>query len=110
MTLRRLNIRIQGYPESYTAEPYSGATLAVSDPTARAYMQHPHGPPHHPQTLRPPEIAALNHPETHVSDPARGSTPNSQSVGVGDGPLITTSVKMEKVEKDEEEEKKSPEK
>ena len=34
MTLRRLNIRIQGFPESYATEPYmtAEATLAVSEP------------------------------------------------------------------------------
>lgn len=39
MTLRRLNIRIQGFPESYATEPYmtAEATLAVSEPV----LHHP---------------------------------------------------------------------
>jgi len=32
MTLRRLNIRIQGFPESYVTEPYMGESMVVGEP------------------------------------------------------------------------------
>jgi hypothetical protein len=31
MTLRRLNIRIQGFPESYVTEPYRGESMVVGE-------------------------------------------------------------------------------
>lgn len=38
MTLRRLNLRIQGFPESYATEPYMDDDMVVGEP-------HPSGPP-----------------------------------------------------------------
>jgi hypothetical protein len=42
MTLRRLNLKIQGFPESYASEPYTDDDMVVGEP-------HPHavssGPP-----------------------------------------------------------------
>jgi hypothetical protein len=35
MTLRRLNLKIQGFPESYAAEPYMDDDMVVGEP-------HPH--------------------------------------------------------------------
>jgi len=32
MTLRRLNIRIQGFPESYATEPFMGASMVGAEP------------------------------------------------------------------------------
>lgn len=32
MTLRRLNIKIQGLPESYATEPYMGESMVVGEP------------------------------------------------------------------------------
>ena len=85
MTLRRLNIRIQGFPESYATEPYmtAEATLAVGD-----HMQHPIAPP------LPPEMSSMIHPgdpQHHLSNGVVGmptsETPEIRSTGVGDGSL-----------------------
>lgn len=40
MTLRRLNLKIQGFPESYASEPYNGESMVFGEP-ARG----PNGPP-----------------------------------------------------------------
>ena len=39
MTLRRLNIRIQGFPESYATEPFMGASMVGAEPHSHdAYL------------------------------------------------------------------------
>lgn len=65
MTLRRLNLRIQGFPESYAAEPYNDMdSMVVGEP-------HPHsvssGPPlmtDGPTLSLPPQdsVSMLNSP------------------------------------------------
>jgi hypothetical protein len=63
MTLRRLNIRIQGFPESYATEPYMTAeatTLAVGDAL----------PPRPP----PEMMAPLLHPPPVAIDPLLRTT------------------------------------
>jgi hypothetical protein len=44
MTLRRLNLRIQGFPESYASEPYEDDTMVVGEP-------HPHSAPSGPPMM-----------------------------------------------------------
>jgi hypothetical protein len=86
MTLRRLNIRIQGFPESYATEPYmtAEATLAVSET-----MHHPIG------TSMPPEMSPMNHPQL---DPQQHLSSNgvclqmpeptdARDAGIGDEPI-----------------------
>jgi hypothetical protein len=89
MTLRRLNIRIQGFPESYATEPYmtAEATLAVSEPML-----------HHPISSSaglPPEMSIKPmlygpHPEHHLSNgvsmPMIEHT-EVRDTGVGDDPI-----------------------
>jgi len=70
MTLRRLNLRIQGLPESYATEPYMGDNMVVGEP-------HPVPGPSLPL---PPE-----HPG-HVPPPHRGT---DLSVPVPDSALMT---------------------
>jgi hypothetical protein len=47
MTLRRLNIRIQGFPESYATEPYMTESMVVGEPAPSPHHHHPS--PSHPQ-------------------------------------------------------------
>jgi hypothetical protein len=44
MTLRRLNIRIQGFPESYVTEPYMGESMVVGEvnPMSIGPVSHSH--------------------------------------------------------------------
>jgi hypothetical protein len=84
MTLRRLNIRIQGFPESYATEPYMTAeatTLAVGDPMP----PHPIGPPPPPEMmaplLHPPPIVAADPHHLPVSSMVAEET---RETGVGD--------------------------
>lgn len=49
MTLRRLNIRIQGFPESYATEPYMTESMVVGGPAHSPHSQHHHPSPSHPQ-------------------------------------------------------------
>jgi hypothetical protein len=44
MTLRRLNLRIQGFPESYASEPYMDDDMVVGEP-------HPHSAPSGPPMM-----------------------------------------------------------
>lgn len=61
MTLRRLNIKIQGYPESYATEPYRTAEsmMTMMDP-----MSHPLAPP------MPPELSTQRTANHASSGPA----------------------------------------
>ena len=63
MTLRRLNIKIQGLPESYATEPYLGETMVIGEP-------HPLPPP--PPSLGPP---SLSHPPIPPPDDEMVGTP-----------------------------------
>jgi hypothetical protein len=90
MTLRRLNIRIQGFPESYATEPYmtAEATLAVSEPAL-----------HHPITSSagmPPDMSIK--PMMYAPDPEQHLSSNGvcmpmieqaevRDTGVGDDPI-----------------------
>jgi len=87
MTLRRLNIKIQGYPESYATEPYMSDTMVVGESVMHG------GPP--PPPLPPPDmsVAPLPHPAemssaaampTAVAEP---TTESSRDTGVGEGRL-----------------------
>lgn len=53
MTLRRLNLRIQGFPESYATEPYMGESMVVGEPRNMLV-----GPPM-PQEIRAPQTMTL---------------------------------------------------
>ena len=76
MTLRRLNIKIQGFPESYATEPYMSESMVVGEP-----LQHPIPPP------LPPEMSSRMHPaEMSHSMPAAEPT-ELRDAGVGDGTL-----------------------
>lgn len=107
MTLRRLNIRIQGFPESYASEPYmmaedmvAGEPQHVTNDSIMASL--PSGPP-----LAPESITAIPHDskveDEVMHDPSEpkeergsprsspsGSRPpssNSRDMGVGDAPV-----------------------
>ena len=85
MTLRRLNIRIQGFPESYATEPYmtAEATLAVSEPAL-------HGAGMSPDLSKNPIIYGPD-PEQHLS--SNGvcmpmiEEAEVRDTGVGDDPI-----------------------
>ena len=48
MTLRRLNIRIQGFPESYATEPFMGPSMVGAEPHVEdAYLPPGSSHPHH---------------------------------------------------------------
>lgn len=106
MTLRRLNIRIQGFPESYATEPYMMAEDIVGGEPRHVTEDSviPPGPP--PPPPPPPDVNVTASPTTIPHDtradetmeevdpreqpPSRnGSRPPSESrdMGVGDGPV-----------------------
>lgn len=80
MTLRRLNLRIQGFPESYASEPY-GDDMVVGEPHA-----------HPPMTVNSTSVA------THGdmmsvggdNDPAPPLSSHDQVVGVLSSPIRTS--------------------
>jgi hypothetical protein len=83
MTLRRLNIKIQGFPESYATEPYMTAeSMLLGEP-----LQHPLAQP--PMPL--PELQARMHPADHLgmgmAMPVAEAI-ESRDVGEGDGSLL----------------------
>ena len=80
MTLRRLNIEIQGFPESYAAEPSDNCGTEVHPPPppqqqhqqmTPSSQQQPHGPPPNgpPGSLVKPGMA----PTSHLSGPPSSS-------------------------------------
>jgi len=95
MTLRRLNIKIQGFPESYATEPYMGEGMVVGEP-------HPIAPPMPPDPmvarggaiLPAMEEAPINNssdglpiPEQPQSSPR--ASPTTKDTAVGEGELVT---------------------
>jgi hypothetical protein len=107
MTLRRLNIRIQGFPESYATEPYMMAEDNVAgearDVTYDSSMMvaGSGGPPlvaiPHDSQIDVSGMHGDSHPneQHHPHASPRGSpraSPANKSVGIGDGPLNGTSV------------------
>ena len=101
MTLRRLNIKIQGFPESYATEPYMSESMVVGEaamlgpppppmPPEMASHPHPHPPP--PQQ---PELAEMSNgdPSSSSMPPVSSSEPptDSRDTGVGEGRLDETS-------------------
>lgn len=83
MTLRRLNIKIQGFPESYATEPYMTEPLVMGEPVI--HRSHPPPPP-----PMPPEI--LSHPPpveeiASISMPPKEEPKDSRDTGVGEGTL-----------------------
>ena len=88
MTLRRLNIKIQGFPESYATEPYMGETqMVVGEPAMHNVppLPPPLPPdmlPSHPHhTTRPAEMNSLP-PVPEIAEPKE-----SRDVGGGEGAL-----------------------
>ena len=83
MTLRRLNIEIQGFPESYAAEPSDNCGTEVHPPPQQQQQHHgamtpssqqPHGPPSAgppPGSIVEPGMA----PPSHLSGPHSSSLP-----------------------------------
>ena len=113
MTLRRLNIRIQGFPESYVTEPYMGDSNVAGEPHPIAVAAGPmqqdemlvdHGMP--PASLMPPAEAPprppppaspaaapsaeedVKHSPPPPPPPDAGPAPTSHEIGVGDDPVM----------------------
>ena len=99
MTLRRLNIQIQGFPESYATEPYMGETMLVGEPPIMHNAPHPPLPPdmppshhphhaHHAPQLHPAEMNSM-HPGTMPPEAvaAAAEPAESRDTGVGEGVL-----------------------
>jgi hypothetical protein len=80
MTLRRLNIKIQGYPESYVTEPYMTDNMVAGEP-AHVPPPMPPGPP--PEDHLPGNGAAA----VISSADAAPSSSAAQDVAVGESPL-----------------------
>ena len=58
MTLRRLNLRIQGFPESYATEPYLDEDMVVGEPHT------PHLAPSDPQMMTDSPVMSGPPPES----------------------------------------------
>jgi hypothetical protein len=92
MTLRRLNIKIQGFPESYATEPYMSETMIVGEPPIMHSAPPPPMPPDMPPSHHPHHAHALQqHPAEINSMPPEAETgaelAESRDTGVGDGAL-----------------------
>jgi hypothetical protein len=88
MTLRRLNLRIQGFPESYASEPY-GEDMVVGEP----HLSPPLMTVHSPHAAGPHDVmnvttdSASSHGLPH--DPVVGvlGSPIRSSPGIGEDPI-----------------------
>jgi hypothetical protein len=107
MTIRRLNLSIQGFPESYSCEPYgSDESMVVGEP-AQPFSA-PGGHPHPPPTIHtgPGTPGGGSRPYMGLSTPPSAShrklmsVPDSDSGGPGamppfhTGPTYTADVSM----------------
>jgi hypothetical protein len=91
MTLRRLNLKIQGFPESYASEP-NGEDMVVgephqypsttSPPPIQQQQQHqssPQQPPPQQQQQGDPPLSSSHDPVTGVlGSPIRSSLPRAE--------------------------------
>jgi hypothetical protein len=77
MTLRRLNLRIQGLPESYVTEPY-GVDNVGSEP-------------HHSAPLLQEDLIEQEHQQQQQQRMPPDDAPMSHEIGVGDDPVEDSS-------------------
>jgi hypothetical protein len=84
MTLRRLNIRIQGFPESYASEPYM-SEMVVGEPA------HSLPPMSQPMEMSRsnimPDVEQRMAVDTINDEPSRHSSSPMRDAAVGDGNL-----------------------
>ena len=87
MTLRRLNIRIQGFPESYATEPYM-SDMVVGEPAHSPSSHLPH-PMEMSRSSMMPEVEQRMAMESMNNDSSRHSRSPMRDAAVGDGNLNT---------------------
>lgn len=85
MTLRRLNLKIQGFPESYATEPYMDDDMVIGEP-------HPHA-----VSSGPPQQSLLSeNPGPSLGGPQQDSVPMLdspiRSSPISDEPITGVSV------------------
>jgi hypothetical protein len=84
MTLRRLNLRIQGFPESYASEPY-GEDMVIGEPHPLPPMtlNSPHGS-HDMMNVGdngpPPSLPSHDHVVGVLGSPIRSSPMNEDPI------------------------------
>jgi len=91
LTLRRLNIKIQGLPESYTSEPYLGENMVIGEPHP---LSGPSPLPHEPLSTTPMMLS-----EPDALEPLRHESP----VMDRDPPPLTAPSSPEAGRREEEE-------
>lgn len=75
MTIRRLNLRIQGLPESYCTEPYMGESMVVGEPAIQSVIP--------PQPQMEPEVTVADMPPSSSPPPPMTASPEPLEVEVG---------------------------
>ena len=74
MTLRRLNLKIQGFPESYASEPHMQEDMVVGEPHPRSISSAPPQlPPQSMITDGPPLTVPPQDPVSMMGSPIRSS-------------------------------------
>ncbi|KAL7575753.1 hypothetical protein ACA910_003083 [Epithemia clementina (nom. ined.)] len=82
MTLRRLNIRIQGFPESYATEPFLGASMVGAEPHPHESYVPPGPPPVDTGTMMPmDDIYSSNSGGHHHHHHSSSSNNNLTMIG-----------------------------
>lgn len=89
MTLRRLNIRIQGFPESYATEPYMSDSMVVGEPASSLHSPMSQPKIHnHKSIVRPIDEEQRSTHETHNHESLLHSNISlGRDAAVGDGNL-----------------------
>jgi hypothetical protein len=85
MTLRRLNIRIQGFPESYATEPYMSESMVVGEP-AHSLQPMPQ-PMEMPRSSMMSEVEQRMTVDTIHDEPTRHSGSPMRDAAIGEGKL-----------------------
>lgn len=84
MTLRRLNLKIQGFPESYASEPYMEDDMVVGEPA------NPHGISSASTPGEPPRVDLMTVPGS--SRPTLGLPPNQDQVSMLGSPIRSSPI------------------
>lgn len=84
MTLRRLNIRIQGFPESYATEPYMAESMVVGEP---AYPSSQPSMDMSRSSMMPEAEQRMTAESINNEEPSRHSRSPMREVAIGDGNL-----------------------
>ena len=92
MTLRRLNLKIQGFPESYAAEPYMEEDMVVGEPRSAPIAS---GSPPGPIPQQRSDSMPLA--DSSAGPPTSGGLPPNETLGMIGSPIRSSPINEEPI-------------